>query len=110
MLCAPQRLVQNFTQPLHLIQEHVTLLHHGLILCVLERWACRLDDAVYAVDAGVQPSGRDEPGELAVEEAEQYGGCQSVDEQAQKTRGTHVSINSIVTPNARPKLSSVRLR
>ena len=46
--------IQNFTQPLHLVQQHIPLFHHGFILCVLETWTGGLDDAVHFFDGGVE--------------------------------------------------------
>ena len=46
-------LIQNLTQSLHLVQQHIPLFHHRLVLCVLETWTGSLDDAVHFVDGGV---------------------------------------------------------
>ena len=57
-------LIQNFTQPLPLVQQHIPLFHHGFILCVLETWKGGLDDAVHFVDGVVEAACGDEAGEF----------------------------------------------
>ena len=51
--CKKKTLIQNLTQPLHLVQQHITLFHHCFVLRVLETWTGGLDDAVHFVDGGV---------------------------------------------------------
>ena len=47
-------LIQNLTQPLHLVQQYTTLFHHRLVLRVLETWTGGLDDTVHFIDGGVE--------------------------------------------------------
>ncbi|PPQ87609.1 hypothetical protein CVT26_007388 [Gymnopilus dilepis] len=58
-------LIQHLAQPLHLIQQHIPLLDHRLVLRRLQGRAGRLDDPVHFVDARVEPAGGDEFGEFA---------------------------------------------
>ena len=57
--------MQNLTQPLHLIQQHIALLHHRLALRILETRSSSLDDAVYLVDRSVQAPSGDEARQFA---------------------------------------------
>lgn len=42
-------LIQHFAQPLYLVEQNISLLHHLLILCTLERRSCRLYNPVHLV-------------------------------------------------------------
>jgi hypothetical protein len=57
---APGGLIKHFAQPLHRIQQHITLLYHGN----LEWGTVGLDYPVHFVDGGVG----DEVGEFAVDQ------------------------------------------
>lgn len=49
----PERLIQNLTQPLHLVQQNIALPHNRLVLRILERRPCRLDDPTDLVNRAV---------------------------------------------------------
>ena len=57
--------MQNLTQPLHRVQQHISLPHDRLILRVLDRGAVSLYYAVHFVDGAVETGGGYEAGEFA---------------------------------------------
>lgn len=66
------RLIQNLTQPLHTIQQHVSLPQHRLTLRILHFRPICLNDPMYFVDGGMQTTRGDEAGEFATRPSSQY--------------------------------------
>lgn len=109
------QLIQNLTQPLHTIQQYVSLPQHRLALRILHFRPICLDDPMYFVNGGMQTTGGDEAGEFATRPSSpcQYrsgtvSGCDYLSDEG-KGMGTNVSMNSTETPKALLRLSSVKL-
>jgi hypothetical protein len=63
--CKKGTLIQNLTQPLHLVQQYIALFPYCFVLRYLETWTGGPDEVMHFVDGGVEAPCGDEAREFA---------------------------------------------